>query len=316
MNAIEVNHERQQQHESGENEIDEQDHKFMRNMALCRFDIMYCKTAFDMITLCISYRFYELQMAFYQWKMRYFIICFLTEKQKHNLRLAERILAQFLTVLNEFTGYYPKLPEEYNNDNELGKQRNPRLTNEEQELTNVAIKLVKNLILIIEIYEQEIRFKDQPQKKRRNRQQQQQPLKPLPPEDAFDWYQKMTFFFKAFKETIRVIEKTVLVTYVVDKPGRNVEQWENVAQLHTVTFVEQESIEQKLERLIKDTYFPPVPTDSTKAIIDYFQNKWDEALFDTEIIVYDPDIDIQEKEISKLKKNAKKQKKKQKKRKS
>lgn len=277
-------------------DIDADDLQTLHHIAGVRFNLIYSKTTFELIVYSVEYRFLELKMLIYQWRSKALVLSFLTEEQRLSLRLAQRVISQFKEYLFQLTDYRPSIPSGVPTDKSKKKKKKKKsgdsskenaskpLT-EKQELTATAVSLVSDCLLVIEVFERRIEndgtkgpvsTKD---------------TKNFPLTDVMRWYEKLTFFMKTIVKAIHFKEKTTIIIYQKNDPGRIDSQFENARVLPSIFFEEIESPQQKLERICKDAYFPPIPKDfNDKEIKEYFSKKWQEIIDDPETMIYDSSV--------------------------
>ena len=270
-----------------ESDIHKDDLKTMHNIAAVRFNLMYSRTTFEMMIYSVEYRFLELKMLMFQWRCKALVLSFLSEEQRSALHLSQRVMSQFKDYLFALTGYTPPtIPTASVKQKSGSKGRSkgkgkPQTTEQQldaewaktrplqEEMTQIAVSLVSDCLLVIDCYEKYIENDDTKDDI------QSQDIKSFGLTDIMRWYEKLTFFMSTVIKAMQFRQRTKIVIYKREDPGRNTGYFDNVYILHSIDFEEIESPIQIIERIVRETKFPPIPKEfDYEAIKDYFRKSW------------------------------------------
>jgi hypothetical protein len=285
-----------------ETNIDDYHRTMMFQMASSRARILAHSTTLELILYSAEFRFLELKMLLYQWRHQYVVVSYHEPETKTYLLLAQRVLRQFREYLTKFAAYYPIVPEQNRPLNEPGDDSVDKVLENcknpgKQDLNSVAVALVVDLLIVIEVYEQKIeRYSFEDSKEHKDK-------CTYGLSDIMTWYEKLTFFMKAIVNTLKPWNRLLIAVYKCDIPNRNDKAFDNIAILPTVHYEEmdypkpepvpeaqeplshQTILETKLEKLLQGYRFPPSNGINDEEITRYFEQKWHDSMTDPETTV-------------------------------
>jgi len=246
-------------------EIDQEDMTVMRQITGSRMKIMFCDDPVALISHCVEYRFLELKMLAYQWRVQSIRIPMITDEVRQNFRLAHRVLSQFRAMLCLTTNYFKCISRDYerltrrNKNNPkpskccfpTGNNKNVLQTVDvsdqgDQELANMVVEMAADIFIIIDVYDKRICVEEGDICHSIDKIQCD---KVYALSQLAEWESKLAFFMRVIMKTFTYHNRLALLVDADDSPGRNVEQFERIHLLRSVRFEEQETIQQKMKKI-------------------------------------------------------------------